>query len=788
MEKHTYHYDAFISYRHNDLDKFVAMSIHHLLETYKLPKSIIKNFDLKKTKIERVFRDQEELPLANNLEDPIVEALSNSEYLIVICSPRLKDSIWCQKEIETFIKLHGREKVLAVLVEGEPSESFPKQLVEEEVTINGKKIIKHYEPLALDVRGDNKKAVYKNIKKELLRLLAPMFNLNYDDLKRRHHERKVKRIITGSIITGILLFILVIYMSINLIIINKKQQTILNLYSENLASTATDYLNNDYLAESLKTSYQALTKYDGFKMPYTSDAEYALSNSLQLYDIGNTYRVRKNLNTSGVVNYVKVSNDGNYLLSGDNSKTLILWNLKTGKAIHKFNDIASNEEKYSTFIGNDKIAYVSKDKSLKIYDIKGKQLKKISGSAITGVYGGITDDYFAIASTDKIIFYNNNYEEIFTYNTNIHNSVTGNIYFGDYYAIMGISVGTLNIDENSHIELMKIDLDNKNVITTKLSSNFINSFRITKNHIYILANSYIDTMSYQMDVYCLNLKDLSKNWHNTYKNKNGSLMQKSHVDDVDNLMVIGYDTAYLLDGATGNEINTYAIGEEIQGLLASQSSNTYFIYTISGINYIISNNSNSAISIKNQYELNCGRYEHFYTTNYGIVGIPKNDNRIVLYNLEISKNIKKSKDKLDSKDYMSIVDVKNTIKKYNLVKEDLVTNLVFDNKKNIAYISYSDKTLDIYDVKNKKVINTVNNIEEGMRYYYGTDNNGNIYLSSGYLGYVLDKDYHVIRRINDLVGLDKKKNQVILSDTYDIYRAPIYELEDLLDIAKRKIK
>ena len=51
-------YDAFISYRHNDLDKFVATNLHRLLETYKLPKSIIKSNDLVNTKIERVFRDQ----------------------------------------------------------------------------------------------------------------------------------------------------------------------------------------------------------------------------------------------------------------------------------------------------------------------------------------------------------------------------------------------------------------------------------------------------------------------------------------------------------------------------------------------------------------------------------------------------------------------------------------------------------------------------------------------------------------------------------------------------------
>ena len=190
-------YDAFISYRHNDLDKFVATNLHRLLETYKLPKSIIKSNNLEKTKIERVFRDQEELPLASSLEDPIIEALKNSEFLIVICSPRLKESMWCKKEIETFIKLHGRSKVLAVLVEGEPADSFPKELLYDEKT---KKAV---EPLAIDCRGNSKAEVLKNLKQELLRLIAPMFNLNYDDLKRRHHERKVKNIIRISVASSI---------------------------------------------------------------------------------------------------------------------------------------------------------------------------------------------------------------------------------------------------------------------------------------------------------------------------------------------------------------------------------------------------------------------------------------------------------------------------------------------------------------------------------------------------------------------------------------------------------
>ena len=86
-------YDAFISYRHCELDKFVAVNLHKQLEAFKIPKSLIKAGKTNgKTKIERVFRDQDELPLTNNLADPITRALQGSEFLIVICSPRLKES------------------------------------------------------------------------------------------------------------------------------------------------------------------------------------------------------------------------------------------------------------------------------------------------------------------------------------------------------------------------------------------------------------------------------------------------------------------------------------------------------------------------------------------------------------------------------------------------------------------------------------------------------------------------------------------------------------------------
>ena len=116
--------DAFISYRHCELDSFISENLHKKLESYKLPNPVIKKIGNGRTKIERVFRDEAELPLSNNLSDPITLALDNSEFLIVICTPRLKESLWCKKEIETFVSTHDRKHVLLVLAEGEPEASL----------------------------------------------------------------------------------------------------------------------------------------------------------------------------------------------------------------------------------------------------------------------------------------------------------------------------------------------------------------------------------------------------------------------------------------------------------------------------------------------------------------------------------------------------------------------------------------------------------------------------------------------------------------------------------------
>lgn len=190
-----YQYTAFISYRHAAPDEEIAKKLHTLIENYSIPADIQKSSG--RRKMGRVFRDQEELPLSTDLGGDIRAALENSEWLIAVCSPRYPESRWCMAEIDYFISLGKRSRILTILVEGEPDESFPAQLRTIEQNGNTEDV----EPLAGDVRAATTAASLKKLRDEKLRLLAPMLGVRFDDLRRRARRRR-RRITAAVLMTA----------------------------------------------------------------------------------------------------------------------------------------------------------------------------------------------------------------------------------------------------------------------------------------------------------------------------------------------------------------------------------------------------------------------------------------------------------------------------------------------------------------------------------------------------------------------------------------------------------
>ncbi len=178
---------AFISYRHLSPDQEIAQRLHTAIETYGIPASIRQKAGIRR--MGRVFRDQEELPLSADLGADIEAALDSSEWLICICSPRYLQSRWCLRELDYFLEHHGRERVLTVLAEGEPEDSFPPQL---RFITGPDGIRREIEPLAADVRGGSLAESLKKLRAEKLRLFAPMLSVSYDDLRRRARQRRLR--------------------------------------------------------------------------------------------------------------------------------------------------------------------------------------------------------------------------------------------------------------------------------------------------------------------------------------------------------------------------------------------------------------------------------------------------------------------------------------------------------------------------------------------------------------------------------------------------------------------
>lgn len=320
-------YDAFISYRHLEKDMYVAKRVHRALETAKIPRKIQKEIGRKK--IDRVFRDQEELPIGSDLGSNIEAALSEAKYLVVICSPETKNSYWVMKEIDTFISMHGRENILAVLVDGEPGDSFPPQILTDEA---GNPV----EPLAADVRGDKKRDIKRKLKTESLRLAAAILQVDYDDLKQRNKERQMHKFLAGAISIATVITALAVafglYNAYNLDKINAEYQQKLINESKVLAQKSDDALEVGNRRVSALLAMEGLPTEENDR-PLVPESVYALSNALDCYDIGAELHYDKILPHNMQVDEFVESLDGTRVVSYDTSQYVYLWDLDTGEKL-----------------------------------------------------------------------------------------------------------------------------------------------------------------------------------------------------------------------------------------------------------------------------------------------------------------------------------------------------------------------------------------------------------------------------------------------------------------------
>lgn len=421
----SYKYDAFISYRHVEPDQSIAKQVHQMIETFKAPKEFYQNG---KRPVFRVFRDREELA-ARDLSASIEEALATSRYLIVICSKRTPLSEWCQREIETFKSLHGSERIIPVLIEGEPGEAFPLPLKE----LKGEESVS--EILAADIRPDetlnadfegyealqnNNKAKLKELTKKSLdilktekyRVMATILGCNFGDLKQRDKERKNKRIMTVSTVAGVVFLIFGLFMANAYHKAELARQEAVQSNASILMKRSKDFTKEgDYIKavlvakEAMKSIKPNMKYYDTLKAE-----EDTIFNSMIYHSGASTLT---SISTKNIFTYMDVSKDEKYVAYGlDNNYTAIA-SVDNGEVL-KILEGHTQPVKVVMFSNNDKyLASYSFDNTCIIYDVEtGEERAKIETDGIPMLVRFSEDDSKLI-----LITYDNISTNFYLYDT-----------------------------------------------------------------------------------------------------------------------------------------------------------------------------------------------------------------------------------------------------------------------------------------------------------------------------------------------------------------------------------
>jgi len=380
-----YKYKAFISYRHLEPDMQAAEKLQKLLEAYKPPKN------LGKTKENwRIFRDVSELQSSSDLSEDIRNAIDNSEFLIVICSPKYNESKWCKQELTRFRELHNNtnDNIITLLVNGQPQEAFPEELTYTEVNTtdeNGKevKVRMEVEPLAANITADSLKESMKRLNTEYLRIAAPLLGCDFNDLFQREKRREAarRRRIFGGV-SGVLSLITVISVASAVTIsgknvriqqqndqimeqnsqikeqnsqimeqneqIERKNTDLMVENSGHLAVESENLFSESRLVPAIMKAVEALPAQEGEK-PVIPEAEYALSREMGMF-IPNKLAPRISLRHERSVEKLSFMAGGKSVVSQD-ATGLYFWNAETGELIKKvaFSDsaFASENHRYS---------------------------------------------------------------------------------------------------------------------------------------------------------------------------------------------------------------------------------------------------------------------------------------------------------------------------------------------------------------------------------------------------------------------------------------------------------
>ncbi len=171
-------------------DEETARRLGESIRSYRLPKNVTlpdSSLDYR-----RILYDCSEEPLT----DEVRERLDASRYMALICSPATKNNPAILERLDLFRRDKGQERIVAVIADGEPIDSFPESFIETKTVqriLPDMTVVERtetIEPVAADLRGATEKRRREVLRYETVRITASILGLHPDDLEQRHRARR----------------------------------------------------------------------------------------------------------------------------------------------------------------------------------------------------------------------------------------------------------------------------------------------------------------------------------------------------------------------------------------------------------------------------------------------------------------------------------------------------------------------------------------------------------------------------------------------------------------------
>lgn len=772
-----YKYDAFISYRHIEPDSFVAEQVHKMLENYKIPGKLKKS--LGGRKINRIFRDKEELPITDNLNDQIIESLKQSEFLIVICSPRLEESKWCKREIETFVEERGKKNVLLVLADGEPDAAFPKIMYDGSI-----------EPLAAEARGKNNSRRKKILKTEKLRLLAQILGVNFDDLKQRHRERKVKQIIAGfSVGMAILLAFCALAVS-SAVRISRQANQLAYDKAVSLAGESEKLLEEDKRLEALSVAREALTTSDGIGLPSTPQARYALVDALRVYDSAKYSKSVLEIDSGDTVCAMDFLSNPFEVIFADKSGEVSVWKYETYEKIFvAYDGITDPESEHiAGFIDENRFFYINNAGRVVIASADNGENVLLEDAVFFGAFLNEDRDCIAAIGENGLFVYSlDDYHVLYFDGTGEDDTLCFADCIGWDRENNRILYSACKKDNSDREELKVANLKSGTVEFAALFARANLKDCKCQDGVFFCLSGQNNGDLCRSYVCALDSGTRTAMWHSTFNGTPGELL----ITSTDKLTVSAGNDLYIYNCADGALWDNYSFGADVGCL--TENNGTLYVRNLNGDSSAIDTKTGEysflgklieCTELKKLKSLEITEY------NFAYMGIPANgnDNHLIFYNYMVNDHARAYDGEVAKADFAALFSQDATGKVRELgVDADNTVYSVISDLAGLLVISYKNGTIALYDEAGGKELCS-KDIKAVIDGYFGEDIYGNKYFGNENLCVMISPDREIVAAIEDMIGLSGDRSEIVMQ-SYDTDRHPavlaykIYDEEKLLERA-----